>query len=100
MARIIITNDDGIDAPGIAALYLAADFLGERIVLAPDKVRSGAGHAVTTNDPVLLSRVRDGWFSTTGTPADCTRLALTHVAGDADWVLSGINRGGNLGVDT
>ncbi len=98
--KLIITNDDGIDAPGIATLYLAAEGFGERIVVAPDTVRSGSGHAVTTSDPLTLTSVRDGWFATNGTPADCSRIALTHLVRDADWVLSGINRGGNLGADT
>ncbi len=99
-SKLLITNDDGIDAPGIATLYLAAEAFGERIVVAPDTARSGSGHAVTTNTPLLLTRLREGWFSSSGTPADCSRIALTHLAPETDWVLSGINRGGNLGADT
>lgn len=98
--RIVITNDDGIDAPGLAALYLAAEGLGERVVVAPDGPRSGAGHSVTTHEPVRVAAVREGWYSVGGTPADCSRIALTCIAPDAAWVLAGINRGGNLGADT
>jgi|SoiMethySBSTD1v2_1073268.scaffolds.fasta_scaffold06466_9 5'-nucleotidase len=100
MAKTILTNDDGIDAPGLAALYLASESLGPRIVVAPHTVRSGSGHAVTTRDPLIVTKTREGWFSTTGMPADCARVALTRLAPDAEWVLSGINRGGNLGADT
>lgn len=100
MARILLTNDDGIDAPGLNTLFLAAERFGERVVVAPDTVRSGSGHAVTTTDPLVLLNPRSGWYATSGTPADCSRIALTHLAQDVDLVLSGINRGGNLGADT
>jgi 5'-nucleotidase len=100
MATIVLTNDDGIEAPGLQTLYRALEGFGERIVIAPSGPRSGAGHAVTTHEPIHVSQVRDGWLSVSGTPADCSRLALTHFASAADWVVSGINRGGNLGADT
>jgi 5'-nucleotidase len=74
--------------------------LGEILVVAPNGPRSGSGHSVTTNDPMLLESLRDSWYSLSGTPADCSRVALTRIAPDAEWVLSGINRGGNLGADT
>ncbi len=99
MARIIITNDDGIEAPGIEALYRAAEGLGERVVVAPDLPRSGAGHTITTGDPIPIRIIREGWFAVGGTPADCARLGIREIAPDAEWLLAGINRGGNLGAD-
>jgi 5'-nucleotidase len=102
MTRLIvflITNDDGIDAPGISALFRAAQDLGERHVVAPCEPQSGCGHRVTTHLPLRTKQVREGWTSIDGTPADCVRVALHHVAPNATWVLSGINAGGNLGAD-
>jgi 5'-nucleotidase len=99
MARIILTNDDGIGAPGIAALHRACERFGERIVVAPSTQCSGVGHAVTTHGPIPVKVSANDWFAVGGTPADCTRLALTRIAPDAEWIVSGINRGGNLGVD-
>jgi 5'/3'-nucleotidase len=100
MLELLLTNDDGIDAPGIQALHQAAAGLGHLLVVAPDTARSGAGHSVTTREPILVQKVREGWHALAGTPADCTRVALTQLATRADWVLAGINRGGNLGADT
>ncbi len=99
MPRFILTNDDGIDAPGLDALFRAVDSLGERVVVAPDEVQSGVGHAVTTHAPISFTRRKENWYAVGGTPADCSRLALTHLAPGGEWVLSGINRGGNLGAD-
>lgn len=100
MSRIVIINDDGIAAPGILALHRAAAGLGRRTVVAPDRPRSGSGHSVTTDEPIAIERVRRGWYAVGGTPVDCARLALTRLAPHADWVISGINFGGNLGADT
>ena len=97
--KIILTNDDGIDAPGIRALHEAVEGLGERIVVAPKTPQSGVGHKVTTVEPIAVAEEERGFFAVGGTPADCARIALTHIAPDADWVLSGINHGGNLGAD-
>src|SRR5262245_38934404 len=100
MLELLLTNDDGIDAPGIEALHQAVEGLGRCLVVAPDSARSGAGHSVTTKEPILVRRIREGWHALAGTPADCTRVALTQLATRTDWVLAGINRGGNLGADT
>ncbi len=97
--RLILTNDDGIDAPGLAALVEAARGLGDLRLIAPDGPQSGCGHAVTTHQPVKLARRTDGGIAVAGTPADCVRLGLHHLAEGSDWVLSGINAGGNLGAD-
>lgn len=94
---IILTNDDGIDAPGIQALQKAID--GEGITVAPKEHLSGCGHQVTTGSPILLQKRSAQQYAVAGTPADCTRIALTQLSSDVKWVLSGINAGGNLGVD-
>ena len=94
---LILTNDDGIDAPGIRALQQALD--GKGILVAPKGQFSGCGHQVTTNQPIHVQRRSDTEYAVGGTPADCTRLALTCFCSDVKWVLSGINAGGNLGVD-
>lgn len=97
--KFLLTNDDGIDAPGLRLLAEIAREFGEVIVVAPDGVRSGCGHQVTNDRPLALTNVRPGEFACDGTPADCARLGLKHVASDVDWVLSGVNDGGNLGID-
>jgi 5'-nucleotidase len=97
--KIVLTNDDGIHAPGLAALEKAVADWGECITVAPADVQSGVGHQVTTNLPIEVVRVSQSRFSVGGTPADCSRLALTEIAPDAHWVIAGVNRGGNLGAD-
>lgn len=94
-----MTNDDGWDAPGLAILKTLAAQLGDAVVLAPRDPHSYAGHRVTEDSPLLLTETASGEFSLSGTPADCVRVALTSVFDDIDWVLAGINRGGNLGSD-
>lgn len=94
---IVLTNDDGIDAPGLRALQQAID--GKGIIVAPKEQLSGCGHQVTTHKPLHLEKRSPQEYALAGTPADCTRLAITHIAPQAQWVLSGINAGGNLGVD-
>lgn len=97
--RLILTNDDGIDAPGLAALVRALAGLGELRIVAPSGPQSGCGHAVTTHCAIESRRRHDGAIAVSGTPADCVRVALHHLATGADWVISGINSGGNLGAD-
>lgn len=94
---IILTNDDGINAPGIRALKQAVN--GQSIIVAPKEQHSGCGHRVTTARPLQLQCQSPQEYAVDGTPADCTRMALTQVAKDVEWVLSGINAGGNLGID-
>ncbi len=96
--RLLLTNDDGIDAPGLQALLDAAQQLGEPVVVAPTGAHSGCSHCVTTDGPIRVHRRPEG-FAVEGTPADCVRVALHDIAPDAAWVLSGINAGGNLGAD-
>jgi 5'-nucleotidase len=97
--KILITNDDGVEAPGLAALKTAASEFGEVTIVAPDREHSGCGHRVTTDEAIEVFDLGDGRFAVSGTPADCTRIALLEILPDADLVLSGINAGGNLGVD-
>ena len=98
--RILLTNDDGIDAPGLEALAVAAARLGRAcVVVAPADPHSGCGHRVTTDRPLRVIPAGPGRFAVTGTPADCVRIALAELTPDAAIVLSGINAGGNLGAD-
>ncbi|MBA2481584.1 MAG: 5'/3'-nucleotidase SurE [Planctomycetes bacterium] len=96
--RIVLTNDDGIDAPGLAALISAVGQMGETVVVAPMSEWSGCGHKVTTHAPIRCERRGDA-YAVDGTPGDCIRVALHEIVRDAGWVLSGINAGGNLGAD-
>jgi 5'-nucleotidase len=97
--RLLLTNDDGIDAPGLAALAVVAARFGETVWLAPAHHHSGCGHRVTTDQPIHLIPKDPSRWALEGTPADCVRVALAHVTPDVDWVLSGLNHGGNLGAD-
>ncbi|MGV2827620.1 5'/3'-nucleotidase SurE [Myxosarcina sp. GI1(2024)] len=96
---VILTNDDGIDAPGIEALQQAV--ADKTIIVAPKNPLSGCGHRVTTNRPIQLIARSPVEYAVDGTPADCSRMAITQIARDRNihWVLSGINAGGNLGTD-
>jgi 5'-nucleotidase len=96
---LLLTNDDGWNAPGLLALHEAARSLGDCRVIAPEEAQSGCGHRVTTHGPILLRRPNAHCIAVSGTPADCVRLALYQLAPGVDWVLSGINAGGNLGMD-
>ena len=98
--KLLLTNDDGIDAPGLAALEAALG--GEIFVAAPHVQRSECGHQVSTRDAIFVERRDERVAAIHGTPADCVRLALRgDLFGevDFDWILSGVNEGGNLGVD-
>jgi 5'-nucleotidase len=97
--RLLLTNDDGIDAPGLQALAAAAAGLGQVAIVAPAEAYSGCSHAVTTHAPIVVELLGADRAAVRGTPADCVRVALHRFARDCDWVLSGINAGGNLGAD-
>jgi 5'-nucleotidase len=97
---LILTNDDGIDAPGIRSLLQAvAEFDSEPIIAAPRDHQSGCGHQVTTTAPIQVQKRSEVEYAIAGTPVDCVRIALSHLCPEIDWVLSGINAGGNLGAD-
>ena len=97
--KFLLTNDDGIEAPGLEALMNAARTLGDPIVVAPAGPQSGVSHAVTWHEGVRIEPRGEDRFAIHGTPADCTRLGLLHLVPDAKWILSGINHGANLGAD-
>jgi 5'-nucleotidase len=98
--RLLLANDDGIDAPGLHALEAALAGLGEVTTVAPATEQSARSHALTFHEPLRVRSVGERRFSVSGTPADCIYLALHHLL-DAppDVVVSGINRGSNLGND-
>lgn len=113
--RIVLTNDDGIEAPGIEALERVVRGIrpdAEVVVIAPDGPRSGIGHAVAhTGVHIVAERHSEHRLAITGTPADCARLALARggplwpaesasAPRPVDWVIAGINHGANLGTDT
>lgn len=96
--RIVLTNDDGFAAPGLAALRRAVEGLAELVVVAPVAEWSSCGHRVTTGVAIPVER-HGADFAVHGAPADCVRLALDALVPDAAWVIAGINPGGNLGAD-
>nr|WP_202895859.1 5'/3'-nucleotidase SurE [Iningainema tapete] len=95
---IILTNDDGIDAPGIRALLQAVNGK-EVIIAAPRDHLSGCGHQVTTTRAIHVHRRSEHEYAIAGTPVDCVRIAIAQICPNVKFVLSGINAGGNLGVD-
>ena len=99
--RILLTNDDGINAPGLVVLEEIARQLSDDIwVCAPSEEQSGAGHSLTLNRPVRLNQHGERRFSVTGTPTDAVTMALKRLMPNApDLILSGVNRGANLGDD-
>jgi 5'-nucleotidase len=98
---ILITNDDGYDAPGIRALALAMSGLGDVVVAAPDTEQSASSHSLTLKRPLRVVRVEEGQYRIDGTPTDCVHLAVPRLTGGKlpDLVVSGINRGLNVGDD-
>jgi 5'-nucleotidase len=99
VTTLLLTNDDGWNAPGIEALRQAALGLGDCHVIAPAEPLSGCSHRVTTHGPIRVTRPTVDHIAVAGTPADCVRLALHHLAPGLSWVLAGVNSGGNLGTD-
>ena len=102
--KILLTNDDGINAEGILALYDALKDMAEVTIVAPDSERSAVGHGITIADPLRVKEFkRDGkviGYATSGTPADCVKLGVsTLMNGKPDIVVSGINAGPNLGIN-
>ncbi len=101
-ARILLTNDDGISARGLAVLDKIATALSDDVwVVAPEVEQSGAGHSLTLRRPLRLRRLSDKRFAVDGTPTDSVLMAVGHVLKEhrPDLILSGVNRGGNLGED-
>jgi 5'-nucleotidase len=101
---ILLTNDDGISAPGILAMYRELTRLGEVIVVAPETVQSGMGHGITLDSPLMTSTVKieNGFTGTAvdGRPADCVKLAINQLLPkQPDLVVSGMNAGANVGIN-
>ncbi len=100
--RILITNDDGIHAPGLAVLERVARGLSDDVVVvAPETDQSGVAHSLSLNDPLRLREVSEGRYAIKGTPTDCVIMAVNAILKDRrpDLVLSGINRGQNVAED-
>ncbi len=101
--KILLTNDDGIFAEGICALYEALYEEHEVYIVAPEAERSAVGHAITIHYPLRVNKVKRGrhfWgYAVSGTPADCVKLAIYELIGPVDLVISGINRGANVGIN-
>ena len=99
--RILLSNDDGYFAPGLAALAEALSGLGEVVVVAPEQNRSGASNSLTLDRPLHLKKAANGFYFVNGTPTDCVHLAVTGMLDDLpDIIVSGINHGANMGDDT
>jgi len=100
--RILVTNDDGINAPGLKVLERVARSLSDDVwVVAPEHEQSGASHSLTLTMPLRLRRISRRRFAVQGTPTDCVMMALHQILKDGrpDLILSGINRGANMGED-
>src|SRR5512134_3104383 len=98
--RILLSNDDGYFAPGLAHLADALADLGEVVVVAPERDRSGASNSLTLDRPLSVRRSANGFFFVNGTPTDCVHLAVTGLLEHLpDVVISGINLGANMGDD-
>lgn len=100
MALILVTNDDGVHSAGIIALYRAMKGIGDTFVVAPDRERSAAGHSLTLHRPLRPTEIREHVFSVNGTPTDCVTLGINKLLPEKpSLVVSGINKGANLGDD-
>lgn len=100
MSLIVLTNDDGFGAPGILALRDAISSMGTVVTVAPDSHLSGCSHQLNRGGAIGIDQRAKGDYAIGGTPADCSRVAISHLFPEADWIISGINAGGNLGSDT
>src|SRR3984893_13338197 len=99
-AVILVTNDDGVHAPGLAALASALEELGDVYMVAPDREQSAVGHALTLHRPLRVTTVGERRFSANGTPSDCVNLAVLGLLPERPvLVAAGINHGSNLGDD-
>ncbi|MFQ5720646.1 MAG: 5'/3'-nucleotidase SurE [Acidobacteriota bacterium] len=100
MSTILITNDDGVNSPGLAALHEALANLGRVLRVAPDRDQSGAGHALTLNHPLRIKQLSEAVWSVDGTPTDCVNMGIFHLLDTRpDLVVSGVNPTPNLGDD-
>src|SRR2546425_7046118 len=99
-AVILVTNDDGVHAPGLAALASALEELGDVYVVAPDREQSAVGHALTLHRPLRVTQTGERRFAVNGTPSDCVNLAVLGLLPERPvLVAAGVNHGSNLGDD-
>ena len=101
--RLLLTNDDGIDAPGLEVLEAVAATLAREVwVVAPEHDQSGTSHSISLHAPLRVSRKGERRFAVLGTPGDCVVMGARHLMQGAmpDMILSGVNRGANLGIET
>jgi len=97
---ILVTNDDGVYSPGIQLLAKRLRTLDTVVIVAPDRERSAAGHSMTLHRPLLIEEVKDGVYSVNGTPTDCVNIAVKGLLKETPkLVVSGINKGPNMGDD-
>jgi 5'-nucleotidase len=100
MLKILITNDDGVHSPGLEILRKHLKKLGDVTVVVPERDMSTVSHSLTLHHPLRVSRVKKGVFITNGTPSDCVNIGILEILrGKPDIVVSGINKGPNLGDD-
>lgn len=100
MPVILVTNDDGVHSPGIISLFHAMENLGEAYIVAPDRERSAVSHALTLHRPLKAEQLGGRIFSINGTPTDCVVVGISKILPDRPaFVVSGINKGANLGDD-
>lgn len=98
--KILLSNDDGYHAAGLAALARRVGELADTVIVAPDRNQSGSSHSLTLDNPLRVGRTDSGVYYVNGTPTDCVHLALTGLLEeDPDMVISGVNHGANLGDD-
>src|SRR6188768_4547447 len=99
--RILITNDDGIYAPGLLACQRIAQALSDDVwIVAPETDQSGVSHSLSLNDPLRLREISERRFAVKGTPTDCVIMGIRHIMKDApDLLISGVNRGRNAAED-
>jgi 5'-nucleotidase len=98
--KILISNDDGVHAPGLAALAASLEKVADITVVAPDRNRSGVSNSLTLENPLRIVTAANGFYSVNGTPTDCVHLAVTGLLKELpDMVVSGINEGSNLSDD-
>ncbi|MFV0507775.1 MAG: 5'/3'-nucleotidase SurE [Shewanella algae] len=99
--KILVSNDDGVTAPGIRSLSEALSAVAEVLTVAPDRNCSGASNSLTLTNPLRINKLDNGYISVNGTPTDCVHLAIRELyEGEPDMVVSGINAGANMGDDT
>lgn len=98
--RVLLSNDDGVRAPGLAALYKELSRIADVTVIAPDRNCSGASNSLTLSNPLRVEQLENGFFSVNGTPTDCVHIGTNSPLGNApDLVVSGINDAPNMGDD-